>query len=78
MQDGFFHDFLLIALAVMLAVAAFTDARQRRIDNWLNLAIVIGAPLFWWTSGLELWPGVAIQLGMATATLVVFAIAKPL
>lgn len=73
MQDGFFHDFLLVALATLLLVAAFTDIRRRQIDNWLNLAVAIGAPLFWWTSGLSLWPDIGIQLGMALATFVVLA-----
>ena len=66
MQDGFFHDFLLVALAALLLFAAFTDIRRRQIDNWLNAALVVGAPLFWWASGLSLWPGVAIQIGLLT------------
>jgi prepilin peptidase CpaA len=44
---------LLIALAIALVVAAFTDIRRRQIDNWLNGAIALGAPLFWWASGLD-------------------------
>lgn len=56
---------LLIALAIALVFAAFTDIRARRIDNWLNLGIALAAPAFWWASGLSLWPGVAIQLGVA-------------
>jgi prepilin peptidase CpaA len=67
------HYGLLIALAIALVVAAFTDMRHRRIDNWLNLAIALGAPLFWWASGLSLWPGVALQLGVALAAFVVLA-----
>lgn len=59
------HYGLLVALAIALLFAAFTDLRQRKIHNWLNLGIVIVAPLFWWASGLSLWPGVAIQLGVA-------------
>ncbi|OCC25237.1 peptidase [Croceicoccus estronivorus] len=74
MQDGFFHDFLLLALAVLLLVAACTDIRRRQIDNWLNIAIVAGAPVFWWASGLDLWPGVAIQIGMATGVFLVLAV----
>jgi prepilin peptidase CpaA len=62
---------LLIALAIALLVAGFTDIRRRQIDNWLNAAIALGAPLFWWASGLSLWPEVALQLGVA---LVAFAI----
>lgn len=73
MQDGFFHDFLLVALAALLLFAAFTDIRRRQIDNWLNAAIVVGAPVFWWASGLSLWPGVAIQIGLALGVFVVLA-----
>lgn len=67
------HYGLLIALAIALVVAAFTDIRRRQIDNWLNGAIALGAPLFWWTSGLALWPDVVIQLGVALAAFALFA-----
>ena len=64
---------LLAALAIALLTAAFTDLRSRHIGNWLNAAIAITAPLYWWASGLSLWPGVALQLGVATATFAVLA-----
>lgn len=64
---------LLAALAIALLYAAFTDIRRRQIDNWLNIAIAITAPAFWWASGLELWPGVANQLGVAVAAFSVLA-----
>lgn len=60
-------------LAIALAVAAFTDIRRRQIDNWLNAAIAASAPLFWWATGLSLWPGVAMQLALALATFAVLA-----
>lgn len=62
---------LLTALAIGLLTAAFTDLRRRQIDNWLNAAIALAAPAFWWASGLDLWPGVGWQLGIALATFVV-------
>lgn len=65
------HYGLLIALAIALVVAAVTDMQRRQIDNWLNIAIAIGAPLFWWSSGLSLWPDIALQIGIAVA---VFAV----
>ncbi|MEM9501299.1 MAG: prepilin peptidase [Pseudomonadota bacterium] len=65
MFTEYLHYGLLIALAIALVFAAFTDIRRRQIDNWLNIAVAIGAPVFWWTSGLDLWPGVAMQLGVA-------------
>lgn len=64
---------LLAALAIALLVAAFTDLRQRRIANWLVGAIALAAPLFWWVSNLPLWPGVALQFGVALATFAVLA-----
>ena len=56
---------LVGALAIALLIAAFTDIRRRQIDNWLNAAVAAGAPLFWWASDLNLWPDVALQLGVA-------------
>lgn len=64
---------LLAALAIALVIAAITDIRSRQIANWLNAAIALGAPLFWWASGLALWPDIAIQLGIALATFAVCA-----
>lgn len=59
---------LLGALAIALVVAAATDLLQRKIYNWLILVLIVLAPVWWWVAGLDLWPGVAIQLGMALAT----------
>lgn len=67
------HYVLLGALAIALLFAAFTDLKRRQIDNWLNAGIALAAPLFWWSSGLALWPGVAWQLGIALVTFVVCA-----
>ena len=65
MLTTYLHYGLLIALAIALVFAACTDIKRRQIDNWLNIAIAVGAPVFWWTSGLSLWPDVALQLGVA-------------
>lgn len=64
MQNEIIYYGLLVFLAIALLIAAFTDMRTRKIANWLNLAIAVTAPLFWWASGLSLWPGVAMQLGL--------------
>lgn len=74
MPDFEFRYLLLGCLAIALLVAAFTDIRRRQIDNWLNAAIAAGAPLYWWTSGLSLWPDVAWQLGAACATFAFLAV----
>ena len=73
MPDFEFRYLLLGGLAIALLIAAFTDIRRRQIDNWLNGAIAAAAPLYWWASGLSLWPGVAWQLGVAAVTLVILA-----
>lgn len=73
MQGDLIHYGLLVGLAIALLIAAFTDLRRRQIDNWLNAAVALGAPLYWWASGLSLWPGVAIQFGVALAAFAVLA-----
>lgn len=73
MQGNFFVYGLVGALAIALLVAAFTDIRRRQIDNWLNAAIALSAPAYWWASGLSLWPGVAMQVGVAFIAFVVLA-----
>lgn len=72
MEGGVFTYGLLAALAIALLVAAVTDIRRRQIDNWLNAAIALGAPLFWLASGLSLGE-VGIQLAVALGAFVVFA-----
>ena len=73
MPDGYFSYGLLGAMAIALLVAAFTDIRRRQIDNWLTAAIALSAPLFWWASGLSMWPAIAWQLGVATVTFIILA-----
>ena len=66
----------LAALVVLLLlVASYTDARSRIIPDWVNISIALIAVSFWYASQLTLWPGVALQLGIATAVLLVFMIA---
>ena len=72
MDDPFKYG-LLAGLAIALLVAAFTDLRSRQIGNWLNAAIALGAPAFWWASGLALWPDIALQVGVALAAFAVLA-----
>ena len=72
MDDPFKYG-LLAGLAIALLIAGFTDLRTRQIGNWLTGAIALAAPLFWWASGLALWPGVAMQVGVALAAFAVLA-----
>jgi prepilin peptidase CpaA len=64
---------LLAILVLLLLVAAATDIQSRIISNRLTGAIALLAPLFWWASGLEFWPGMALQAALALAVFAVFA-----
>lgn len=70
---GASHITLLAALAVLLIIASVTDWRTRTIDNWLNLTIAIGAPLWWWANGFSLWPDIAIIIAQAVIAFGIFA-----
>ncbi|WP_293882206.1 prepilin peptidase [Sphingomonas sp.] len=70
---GTLHIILLTALAVVLVIAAIGDWRTRTISNWLNLAIAVGAPLWWLLNGYDLWPDVAIVFAQAVITFAIFA-----
>lgn len=69
MSGGIFSYALLAALATALLVAAFTDFRRREIDNWLNAAIVLAAPLWWLAMGFG-WMDIGFQIGLAGVTFV--------
>ncbi|NLR70732.1 peptidase [Novosphingobium sp. ERN07] len=73
MQGNFIVYGLVGALAIALLVAAFTDIQRRQIDNWLNAAIALAAPAYWWAAGLSVWPDMAVQVGLAVLTFVVLA-----
>ncbi len=72
--DLIYPTLLVGLLAVLLFVAAISDLRSRSISNWLNGAIALGAIPFWFAIGLDPWPMMAIQLGLAIATFALFAI----
>ena len=75
MDKTLFTDLLCGLLAIMLLWAALVDIKTRTIANGLNLAIALMAPLFWWASGLDLWPDAAIRVGVAIAVFILFALA---
>ncbi|WP_404370848.1 prepilin peptidase [Sphingomonas sp. MMS24-J45] len=60
-----FSAVLLVVLAAVLVSAGIQDARTREIANWKNAAIALLAPLWWWATGLALWPDIAMQIGLA-------------
>jgi prepilin peptidase CpaA len=75
MPNAGFTELLLVLLALLLLVAAAVDVRTFTISNRLNLAIALLAPLFWWSVGLSVWPGAAIQLAVAAGVFGLLAIA---
>jgi prepilin peptidase CpaA len=66
---------LLAVLAALLLAAAWCDLRSRNIPNGLNLVIALLAIPFWWTSGLAVWPDMALQIGVALFVFALFAVA---
>ena len=75
MEKPLFTDLLCALLAGMLLWAAIVDIRTRTIANRLNLAIALMAPLFWWATGIDLWPDAAIRVAAAIAVFLLFALA---
>lgn len=67
MLGGLISYALLAALATALLVAAVTDLRRREIENWLNAAIALSAPLYWLAAGLD-WVTVLFQIILAVLT----------
>jgi prepilin peptidase CpaA len=73
-MQGDISTFLIGALAIMLLVAAIGDLRTREISNVLNSAIALLAIPFWFSLGLDPWPGMALQVGVALGVFLVFAL----
>ena len=62
-------------LAIALLVSIYTDIRYRLIFNKINIAIAIGAPLFWLASGGFNLTDISVHLLTAAITFSVFAVA---
>ena len=67
---------LLTGLALALLWAAWGDLRTRIIPNPLNAGIALAAPLWWWASGLPLWPSMALQLAVGAIVFALFAVVE--
>ncbi|HEY0111649.1 MAG TPA: prepilin peptidase [Allosphingosinicella sp.] len=72
---GGISTFLLLLLTGALLWACVGDWRSRIIPNWLNGTIALLAIPFWWSTGLPLWPGVALQIAVAAGVFGLFALA---
>lgn len=66
---------LIFVLGGLLVSAGIEDARTREIANWKNAAIALLAPAWWYVNGLDVWPDIAIQLGIAVGVFAVFCVA---
>jgi prepilin peptidase CpaA len=64
-MGNIYASFLLAVLAILLVWAGIEDVRTREIANWKNAAIAGLAPFFWVANGLQVWPDMAIQIGVA-------------
>lgn len=74
MENSLFVYGLLGALAIALLHAAYTDIVRREIEDWLNAGIALAAPLFWWASGLHLWPDMAVQVALGAGVFIFFTL----
>ena len=63
---------LILVLGGLLVSAGIQDARTREIANWKTAAVALLAPLWWYASGLDPWPDMALQIGVA---LIVYGLA---
>jgi len=67
-----FTEILCVTLALLLVVAAVIDVRTFTISNRLNLAVALGAPLFWWSIGLPL-TNIGVQTAIAAGVFALLA-----
>ena len=73
---GEFAPVILLGLLVLILVSAgIEDARIREISNWKNAAIALLALPWWFAMGLNPWPDMALQLGIALGVFALFAAA---
>jgi prepilin peptidase CpaA len=72
MMNDAFTEILLAALAALLVTAAVLDLKFRRIPNWLCAAMACLAPLFWWSTGVDMYPDALIRVGVASLIFLFF------
>jgi len=63
----------LAGLGLLLVVAAASDARRFIIPNWLCAAVAALSLPYWLGQGAPLWPGYALQIGLAIVVFAIFA-----
>jgi prepilin peptidase CpaA len=65
---------LIFVLGGLLVSAGIEDACRREIANWKTAAVALLAPAWWFANGLQVWPDMAIQIGVALAVFAVFLV----
>lgn len=73
MMNATFTLSLLGLLAILLVWIAAVDIRTFTISDGINIGIALMAPLFWWASGVDLWPDAAIRVAVAAGVFLLFA-----
>jgi prepilin peptidase CpaA len=66
---------LLGLLAALLLAAAVCDLKRREIPHWVVIAMAVLAVPFWFASGLDWWPDIALQIGVSLIIFAFFAAA---
>jgi prepilin peptidase CpaA len=64
-MNATFSEAMIFLLVPALLAVAVIDLRTRTIPHWLTGGIALAAIPFWYLSGLELWPDVAMRIGVA-------------
>lgn len=59
-------------MGLLLLSAGIEDARTREIANLKNAAIALLAPVWWLAIGLDPWPDMVLQVGVALAVFALF------
>ncbi|MFC4291747.1 prepilin peptidase [Sphingorhabdus arenilitoris] len=65
---------LLGGLAIALMFTIYSDIRHRKIYNFVTLAIVLAAPVYWYASGQLGWQFAGMQIATAIVTFGIFSI----
>ena len=73
-MNATFSEAMIALLIPALAVVAVIDLRTRTIPHWLTGGIALAAIPFWVVSGLDLWPDVAMRIGVAASVFGAFTL----
>ena len=72
MMNGEFTQILAAILAGLLVWAEVVDLRTRTIPDWVSIAVVAMAPLFWWAESVAFYPDAVERICAAILIFVIF------